>query len=305
MPEALRVMLPKMLRIRQNFPRPRVADIPEAVAATLGAAGLRIARGDTVAVGAGSRGIANIAAIVGAAVKYLRDLGAKPFVFPAMGSHGGGTPEGQLSVLERYGITEAAMGCPIRATMDVVPVGEALGLPVWLDRHASEADWIGLVNRVKPHTDFKGAIESGLFKMMTIGLGKYTGALQYHRANIQHGYETVITAVGREMLAKARIAFGLGIVENGYDETARIEAFNADDLEAGERRLLKDARAWMARLPFSMIDVLVVEEMGKNISGAGMDTNVIGRPANPHEPFPADPKILWIAALDLTEESYG
>ena len=236
MPEALRVMLPKMLRIRQNFPRPRVADIPQAVAATLGAAGLRIARGDTVAVGAGSRGIANIATIVGATVKYLRDLGAKPFVFPAMGSHGGGTPEGQLSVLERYGITEAAMGCPIRATMDVVPVGEALGLPVWLDRHASDADWIGLVNRVKPHTDFKGAIESGLFKMMTIGLGKYRGALQYHRANIHHGYETVITSVGREMLARARIAFGLGIVENGYDETARIEAFNADDLEAGEVR---------------------------------------------------------------------
>jgi hypothetical protein len=141
--------------------------------------------------------------------------------------------------------------------------------------------------------------------MMTIGLGKYKGAIQYHRANIHHGYETVITAVGREMLKKARIGFGVGVVENGYDETARIEAFNAENLEAGERRLLKDAREWMARLPFSPIDVLVVEEMGKNISGAGMDTNVIGRPSNPHEPFPADPKILWIVALDLTEESYG
>jgi hypothetical protein len=178
-------------------------------------------------------------------------------------------------------------------------------MPVWLDRIASEADWIGLVNRVKPHTDFKGSIESGLFKMMTIGLGKYHGATQYHRANVTHGYETVITAVGREMLAKARIGFGLGIVENGYDETARIEAFNATDLEAGERRLLKDAREWMARLPFGRIDVLVVEEIGKNISGSGMDTNVIGRPSNPHEPFPADPKILWIVALDLTAESGG
>jgi hypothetical protein len=176
---------------------------------------------------------------------------------------------------------------------------------VLLDRWASEADWIGLVNRVKPHTDFKGSIESGLFKMMTIGLGKYKGAIQYHRANIHHGYETVITAVGREMLKKARIGFGVGIVENGYDETARIEVFNAGDLEAGERRMLKDAREWMARLPFSPIDVLIVEEMGKNVSGAGMDTNVIGRPSNPHEPFPADPKILWIVALDLTEESYG
>src|SRR4029453_13099307 len=215
------------------------------------------------------------------------------------------TAEGQRSVLAHYGITEATMGCEIRASMDVVQVGEALGLPVWLDRTASEADWIGLVNRIKPHTDFKGSIESGLFKMMTIGLGKYQGATQYHRANVNHGYETVITAVGREMLAKARIGFGLGIVENGYDETACVEAFNAANLEDGERRMLKDARAWMARLPFSPIDVLVVEEIGKNISGSGMDTNVIGRPSNPHEPFPADPKILWIVALHLTRGSYG
>ncbi len=296
---------PRMLRIRQTFPRPRVADIPRAVAQALGAAGLPIKGGDAVAVGAGSRGIANIDVIVGAAVRWLRDLGARPFVFPAMGSHGGGTPEGQLAVLAHYGITEATMGCPIRATMDVVRVGETLGLPVWLDRYAAEADWIGLVNRVKPHTDFKGSIESGLFKMLTIGLGKYKGAIQYHRANIHHGYETVITSVGREMLSKARIGFGLGVVENGYDETARIEAFTAASLEAGERRLLKEAREWMARLPFGAMDVLIVEEIGKNISGAGMDTNVIGRPSNPHEPFPADPRILWIVALDLTEESYG
>jgi hypothetical protein len=304
---ALEVLMPfpRMVRVRQTFPRPRIADIPRTVAEGLSAAGLPIKRGDTVAVGAGSRGIANIDVVVGAAVRWLQGLGARPFVFPAMGSHGGGTPEGQLSVLEHYGITEATMGCPLHATMDVVQVGEALGLPVWLDREASEADWIGLVNRIKPHTDFKGTIESGLFKMMTIGLGKYTGAVQYHRANIRHGYETVITEVGREMLAKARIGFGLGIVENGYDETARIEAFSAANLEAGERRLLKDAREWMARLPFSPIDVLIVEEMGKNISGSGMDTNVIGRPSNPHEPFPADPKILWIVALDLTDESYG
>ena len=298
-------MLPKMIRVRQRFPRPRVSDIPARVAETLAASGHRIRGGDTVAVGAGSRGIANIDVVVGATVRYLRDLGARPFVFPAMGSHGGGTADGQLAVLAKYGITEATMGCPVRATMEVVQVGEALGLPVWCDRYAAEADWIGLVNRVKPHTDFKGGIESGLFKMMTIGLGKYQGAIQYHRANIHHGYETVITSVGREMLAKARIGFGVGIVENGYDETGHIEAFGAGELEAGERRLLKDAREWMARLPFSPIDVLIVEEMGKNISGAGMDTNVIGRPSNPHEPFPADPKILWIVALDLTDDSYG
>jgi hypothetical protein len=294
-----------MLRVRQRFAGPRLADIPAGVRAALGAAGLPIKRGDAVAVGAGSRGIANIATIVRATVDDLKARGARPFIFPAMGSHGGATAEGQRDVLAHYGITEATMGCEIRASMDVVQVGEALGLPVWMDRVAAEADWIGLVNRVKPHTDFKGSIESGLFKMMTIGLGKYRGAIQYHRANVTHSYETVITAVGREVLAKARIGFGLGVVENGYDETAKVEAFAAADLEAGERRLLKEAREWMARLPFSPIDVLVVEEMGKNISGAGMDTNIIGRPSNPHEPFPADPKILWIAALDLTEESYG
>ncbi len=297
--------VPRMVRLRQTFPRPRVTDIPRAVADALDRARPPVGRGDAVALGVGSRGVANLDVIVAATVRYLQDRGARPFIFPAMGSHGGGTPEGQQAVLARYGVTEAAMGCPVRATMDVVQVGEALGLPVWLDRHAAEADWIGLVNRVKPHTDFKGTIESGLFKMMTIGFGKHRGAIQYHRANIHHGYETVITAVGREMLARARIAFGLATVENGYDETALIEAFGAADLEAGERRLLAQAREWMARLPFSRLDVLIVEEMGKNISGAGMDSNVIGRPTNPHEPFPADPRILWIVVLDLTEQSHG
>ena len=297
--------LPKMYRVRQSFHRDRLADIPAGVQAAMAAAHLPIKPGDSVAVGAGSRGIANIDVIVRAVVAYLKEIGAKPFVFPAMGSHGGATAEGQLEILQHYGITEATMGCPLRASMEVIQAGEALGMPVWCDRLASEADWIGVVNRIKPHTDFKGSIESGLFKMMTIGLGKYQGATQYHRANVTHGYETVITAVGREMLAKSRIGFGLGIVENGYDETTVVEAFNAQELEQGERRLLKQARDWMARLPFSPIDVLVVEEIGKNISGSGMDTNVIGRPSNPHEPFPSDPKILWIVALDLTEDSGG
>ena len=172
--------LPRMIRVRQTFARPRVADIPRAVAATLGEAALRIKPGDTVAVGAGSRGIANIGTIVGATVKWLRDLGARPFVFPAMGSHGGGTADGQLSVLEHYGITEATMGCSVRATMDVVKVGEALGLPVWLDAYAAEATWIGVVNRVKPHTDFHGPVESGLLKMIAIGLGNQKGADTFH-----------------------------------------------------------------------------------------------------------------------------
>jgi hypothetical protein len=258
-----------------------------------------------VAVGAGSRGIANIAVIVRAAVDYLKELGAAPFVFPAMGSHGGATPEGQREILEHYGITEQTMGCPLRAGMEVVQIGTALGMPVWCDKFASEADWIGVINRIKPHTDFKGEIESGLCKMMAIGMGKHQGAKQYHRAFVSHRFEKVILAVAREVLAKARIGFGLGIVENGCDETAIVEAFNAGDIEAGERRLLKDAKRWLARLPFSPIDVLVVEEIGKNISGSGMDTNVIGRTFHPRESFPKDPEILRIVALDLTDESGG
>jgi hypothetical protein len=297
--------LPKMYRVRQKLFRQRLEDIPAAVRAAMAGAGLPVKRGDTVAVGAGSRGIANIAVIVGATVAYLKELGAKPFVFPAMGSHGGATPAGQLEILEHYGITEASMGCPLRATMDVVQIGETLGLPVWCDKFAAEADWLGVVNRIKPHTDFKGEIESGLFKMLAIGCGKHRGAIQYHRAFVNHGFENVIVAVGREMLARARIGFGLGIVENGYDETACVEAFTAGNLEAGERRLLKDARKWLARLPFSEIDVLVVEEMGKNISGAGMDTNVIARTSHPREKFPKDPQIIRIVALDLTDESGG
>jgi hypothetical protein len=297
--------LPTMIRIRQDFPRPLVADIAATTRQTLASCGHPIKRGDVVAIGTSSRGIANYAQVVKATVDHVRDLGAKPFIFPAMGSHGGGTPEGQLSVLDHYGINEQTMRVPCRATMEVVQVGEALGMPVWLEKGAAGADWIALINRVKPHTDFKGSIESGLFKMMTIGLGKYTGAIQYHRANVRHTYETVITTVGREMLAAGKIAFGLGIVENAYDETAHIEAFNARDLEAGERRLLKEARANLARLPFAVFDVLIVEQIGKNISGAGMDTNVIGRPTNPHEAFPNDPKILWIVALDLSDNTYG
>lgn len=294
-----------MYRVQQALFSERLSDVPASARAALAAAGLPIQRGHRVAIGAGSRGIANIAAVVRAAVDHVRSIGAEPFVFPAMGSHGGGTPEGQLEVLAHYGITEASMGCPLRATMEVVQVGTFLDEPVWCDRHAAEADWIGLVNRIKPHTDFKGQIESGLCKMMAIGLGKHRGAQQYHRAMINHGFENVITGVAREVLARARIGFGLGVVENGLDETARIEAFAPADIEAGERRLLVEAKRWLARLPVSPIDVLVVEEMGKNISGAGMDTNVIGRCLHPQEAFPKEPEIRRIVALDLTEEAGG
>jgi hypothetical protein len=296
---------PRMVRLKQQFPGPMLHDVTGAVRQALGRLVLPVKPGQTVALSVGSRGIVNIDVVARACVDHLKALGARPFIFPAMGSHGGGTAEGQLSVLEHYGVTEATMGCPVRATMEVVRVGQALGLPVWLDREASQADWIGVINRVKPHTDFKGEIESGLFKMMTIGLGKHTGAIQAHRANIRHRYETVVTEVGREMLRAARIAFGLGILENGYDETAKVAAFLPADLEAGERALLREAKAWMARLPFEQLDLLVVDEMGKDISGAGMDSNIIGRHGTFFEPPFPSPKITFIVVCDLTANTNG
>jgi len=296
---------PRMVRVKQRFAGPTLPDVHAAVRHALAAVTLSVRAGESVALAVGSRGIVNVDAVVRATVDDLKARGARPFIFPAMGSHGGGTVEGQRSVLEHYGITEAAMGCPIRATMEVVQIGTALGLPVWLDAHAAEADWIGVINRVKPHTGFTGTVESGLFKMMTIGMGKHRGAVQAHRANIRHGYEAMIVALGREMLARARIAFGLGIVENGYDETALVRAFLPGDLEAGERELLRQAKAWMAKLPFDPIDLLIVDEMGKDVSGSGMDTNIIGRHATFFEPPYTSPKITFVVVCDLTPHSYG
>jgi hypothetical protein len=296
---------PRMMRVKQAFRGPAVESVPGAVRAALGRLTLPIKAGQAVALTVGSRGIVNIDAIVRATVEHVKALGALPFIIPAMGSHGGGTTEGQRAVLERYGVTEAAMGCPVRATMDVVQVGEALGLPIWLDRYAAEADWIGVINRVKPHTGFTGDIGSGLLKMMTIGTGKHRGAVQAHRANIRLGYERMIAGLGAGMLRSGRIAFGLGVVENGYDETALVQAFLPAELEAGERELLQKARAWMAKLPFEDLDLLIVDEIGKEISGTGMDTNVIGRHATWFErPF-ATPRITFIVACDTTDTTHG
>jgi hypothetical protein len=296
---------PRMVRLKQTFPGPALADVAGATRATLAGLALPVRPGQTVALTVGSRGVVDVATVVRATVAHLRELGARPFIIPAMGSHGGGTADGQRAVLAHYGVTEATVGCPVRATMDVVQVGEVRGLPIWLDRHAAEADWIGVINRIKPHTGFAGEIGSGLFKMMTIGMGKHVGAVQAHRANIRLGYETMITALGREMLRVARIAFGLGIVENGYDETARVQALAPADLEGGERELLRQAKAWMPRLPFEQADLLVVDRMGKDISGSGMDTNVIGRHATFFErPF-TSPKITFIVVTDLTEKTHG
>jgi hypothetical protein len=304
------VLYPPMLRIRQTFERPKVDDLPSAVRSALERLGLgrTIRPGQSVALTAGSRGIANIPLVLRSVAGFLKELGARPFLVPAMGSHGGGTAEGQRRLIESYGITEEFVGVPIRASMGVVPLGDTPdGIPVVLDKHAAEADHIGVVARVKPHTGYHGPIESGLCKMIMIGLGKHAGALAYHRILLERPYDEVVRTVSRTVRSRAAITFGLGLVENAYDETALVEAVLPDDFESCEERLLVQAKRWLARLPFREADLLIVDEIGKDISGAGMDTNVVGRKrAFRNAPPPeGQPAMRHIYVRGLTERTHG
>jgi len=296
---------PRICRVKQRFEGPTLQDIPRAVRETM--RGLHLADqvkpGQTVAITAGSRGIANIDRITRAVVDELKAVGLKPFIVPTMGSHGEATAEGQRKVLEHYGITEASMGCPITSSMDVVQIGEVKGVPVFCDRNAWGADHIAVLARVKTHTDFDAEIESGLFKMMAIGLGKQHGAEHYHRAGHHHSYAEIFPAVGKAVLETGHILFGMGIVENGYDETAKVQALVPKDFWEGEKALLRESKAWMAKLPFQKIDLLIVDEMGKDISGAGMDPNVIGRPSV--QKAPEYPKVTRLFVRDVTPACDG
>lgn len=300
---------PQLVRVRQQFDRPRVEDIAVTVRSELENLNLsrKIQPGQSVALTAGSRGIANIPVVLKAVVRFLRDLGAQPFIVPAMGSHGGATAEGQRQVIESYGITEEFLGAPIRSSMEVMELGKTSeGFPVYLDRQASEADHVGVVGRVKPHTGYHGPIESGLLKMMMIGLGKHVGALAYHRLLLDYPYDQVVRSVGRVMRAKGRITFGLAVVENACDETARIEAVLPDGFEEKEEQLLVLARQWLPRLPFRAADVLIIDEIGKDISGSGMDTNVVGRKRAYRNQSTADqPQMRHIFVRGLTEKTHG
>jgi hypothetical protein len=304
------VPYPKMIRVRQQFERARVADIPAAVRTELERVdvGRTIRPGHSVALTAGSRGIANIAVILKAVADFIKKLGAKPFLVPTMGSHGGGTAEGQRAVLESYGITEAFVGAPIRASMEVVSLGSTPeGWPVVLDRHAAEADHIGVVARVKAHTGYHGPIESGLMKMMMIGLGKHAGALIYHRILLEQPFDKVVRSVGKVVRGRAPIAFGLGIVENAYDETAQIEGVAPQEFEPREEAMLVKAKRWLARLPLARADLLIVDEIGKDISGSGMDTNVVGRKRAFRNDTSAtgQPDMRLIFVRDLSERTHG
>lgn len=296
---------PPLATIRQSLPAERLDDVAGEVRSRLAGCGVSVRAGWRIAIAVGSRGIADLAALVREVVGWVRSQGADPFIIPAMGSHGGGTAEGQTRILAGYGITEADVGAPIVSSMEVValPQGDA-EVPVYFDKAAREADGTIIVNRVKPHTSFHARYESGLMKMLAIGLGKHAQALAIHQLGVR-GLREVMPRVAEQALRHANVILGIAVVENARDETLLVRAIAADRIAAEEPALLETARAQLPRLPVAELDVLIVDEMGKNISGLGMDTNVIGRLRIPGEPEPTSPRIRIIIARDLTAESHG
>ena len=299
---------PLMAKIRQKFETTPVKDIRKKVAEEFIRANAAqiLKAGQTVAVTSGSRGVSNIAEITRAIVDELRKLGTKPFIVPAMGSHGGATAEGQRKVLAGYGIDEKTMGVEVRSSMDVVALGPTDdGVPVFIDKNASEADHIIAVNRIKPHTDYEAPHESGVVKMLAIGLGKQHAADLYHNLFVQQGHYPVLASVARKILKASPISFGIGIIENQLEQTDDIIMMRGEDIFDIEHELLKKAKRLLPRIPFDNFDILVVDEMGKTISGTGMDQNIIGRSVIPYHVVPDTPKISRIYVRDLTDDSGG
>ena len=299
------VVLPKMAAVRQTLDQEVVESIPDAVKGEMSRAeiGRTIRSGASIAITVGSRGIANIGPITREIVRSVRSLGGEPFVIPAMGSHGGGTAEGQRELLASLGVTEETVGAPVRSSMEVVQVGVLEdGRPVFIDKLASESDGIIVVGRVKPHTAYRGRYESGLFKMLAIGLGKHQGAEACHDQGFSRMVENV-PLFAKAILANAPILFGIAIIENAHDETCRIVALEKDRIEEEEPVLLEEARARMAQIYIRDIDVLIVDEIGKNHSGDGMDPNVTGSFSTPYAS--GGPNVQHYVVLDVSEQSHG
>jgi len=297
-----------MHRILQTIDAPKVDHLKDTIIQELSALDMvsRIRPGARIAITAGSRGINHIDLILKTLIEFLKANKAVPFIVPAMGSHGNGTAQGQIEILKSLNITQETMGAPILSSMEVVQIGTSShGFPILVDKHAATADAVVVMNRIKPHTEFEGTIESGLMKMMAIGLGNHKGCFQVHKQTVNFGYNNVIPEIGTAILDSIPVLFGVGIVENIYDETASIKACLPDQFYETETMLLKKAKNYMARLPFDKIDILILDEMGKNISGTGMDTNVIGRIMFIGEKEPDMPKITRIVVLDLTPASHG
>lgn len=300
-------LFPKFQHIRQEFPRPKVEDIESGVFAAVDRLNLGAScRGKRIAITAGSRGISDLVAMLAALVRCLRRMGAEPFIVPAMGSHGGATAEGQTQVLANLGVTVASVGAPILSFMDVIEVGRLEnGMPVYMDRHAAESDGIIIFNRVKPHTDFYGEVESGLAKIAVLGLGKELGAATVHSYGVE-GLLHLMPLAARLITQKMPVLFGLASIENAYHEVASVTAVPPEGIGGEqEKALLRQAYAFMPRFPFPQIDVLIVEQIGKNISGVGMDPNVTGRVKVHGVQDNRICDIRTIAALDLTPEAHG
>jgi hypothetical protein len=301
--------LPPFLLVRQHFPSRKIADIPAEVRRQLSTAGFaqRLKPGAKVAIGVGSRGIANIDVIVAAAVQWWREQGMQPFIFPAMGSHGAASAKGQAAVLAKYGITEAAMGCPVKSSLAVVELGKTPdGIQAYMDKTAHSSAGVMLVGRVKWHTDFDGKIESGLYKMMAIGLGKFSGAKCYHTYAYKLGLEHVVRSIGRQVLESGKILGGLAILEDANHDTAKIAGVRVEEMEQREEALLALVKSWAARIPVAHLDILILNEIGKTFSGAGMDSKVVNRSVNgAYNPWPNAPIIERIFIRGLSPKSYG
>jgi hypothetical protein len=295
----------KLCKISRQFRGESVQDIDGSLRGEPALRELTVKRGARLAVAVGSRGIANLARIVKSTVEILREKGAEPFIVPAMGSHGGATAEGQTALLASLGITESSVSGPIRSSMEVAPLGQGgCGIELCMDQNAFQSDGIVLINRIKPHTDFHGQYESGLVKMAVIGLGKERQAQAIHRYGVP-GLRDLVPRAATDVFGTGKILLGLAIVENASDETMRIVALPGPEILSREPELLELARANLPRLPVEKLDVLIVDRLGKNISGTGMDTNVIGRIRIHGEPEPISPQIGAIVVTDLTEESHG
>jgi len=309
----MNTFIPKMIEVRQSYPPSPQLDFPSLLEQQFTAAGVRqkVTPGMRIAVGVGSRGVSNLKEIVKATVDVLKAAGAKPFIIPAMGSHGGATPDGQLGILAGYGVTPESMGVPIEAAMEARRIGSTPdGFDVLFSVPGLEADAIVVINRVKPHTDFRGPLGSGVQKMLVIGFGKQAGANNTHRAAVHVGYEHAVREFSKVILNTVPVLCGVGIVEDQHHQTAEVEVLAREQIVAGELRLLVKARSLMARLPLDEVDFLIVDEMGKEVSGTGMDTNVINRDvfgytASLRRNTALDTQVHRIFVRDLSHATHG
>ncbi len=303
------MQMQKLVPVLQRFPSRALADVAGAVRERMEAAAWtrQVPAGSRIAVGVGSRGIRNIDVIAKAVVEFWKSRGVQPFIVPVMGSHGAATAQGQADVLAHYGIDESTMGVPVESSLEVVRVGTTPeGIEVSMDRRALESDGVMLCGRVKWHTDFEGSLESGIHKMMAIGLGKWEGAKRYHSWALKIGMDQVIRSVGSAVLATGKMLGGLAILEDAYHDTAEVHALGADGMAEREEELLRRVKGWKPNLPVSEVDLLILDEIGKDISGAGMDTKVVNRGGG-HGPnnWQGVPTVHRIFVRDLSGNTYG